>query len=411
MIHMFDVAEMTELNRKAAGADLHFASDDELLAAALGLVTARAALDAADSHVLAELEARQVCDRQLGSNTATWLAHETRADRVTLRSRVNVATRLRHPLGEVDDALSDGRITFDHARALARAASSRIVDEVAREREVWIARASDRPFRVWLHELNVWAELVDQDGPFDPNRDLARNKMSMRPLGGDGIMFKGELHGEFAIGFKQRVEARAERLWDRAKADHAACPELEIPPYDTLMALALEELTREGAAADDSTSAAPVDVTLVLNDDDPNMVTNPDGDIRLPAERLAHLLCDAQLTMLATNVLGVILNLGRSIRYANRAQRRALAHRDGGCVFPGCSARASWCDAHHVEHWEHDGPTDMCNLALLCRHHHGVTHRKAWTMVATDDDHFIWTTPEGRTLYSQRHGGRPPPGS
>ena len=407
---MFDVVEMTEQNCKAAGTDLHFVSDDDLLAAATGLVASQAAHDATLGHVLAEVEARLVCDRQFGSTTATWLADQTRADRLAIRARVNVANQLRYPLGPVDVALSDGQITFDHARALTRVATPRVIDELVDQLDDWIARAQDRPFRVWHHELKVWAELVDQDGPYDPNEDLARNKMSIRALGGDGITFTGELHGEFAAAFKQRVEARADQLWDRAKADHAECPELKIPPYNTLLALALEELTRDGAANPETAAAAPVDVTLVINDNDPDTAATPDDDITTPIEHLAHLLCDAQLATITANLVGVIVNVGRSARYANRAQRRALTLRDGGCVFPGCETRAAWCDAHHVHHWEHHGETNLCNLALLCRHHHRVTHRPGWTMTATTDEHFTWTTPEHRTLHSQRHRGRPPPG-
>ena len=407
---MFDVVEILELNRKAAGADLHFASDDELLAGAKAMVAATAMAEAAQLHLLAELDERQVCDHEFGSTTATWLAQETRADRGALAARVNMAEKLRRPFGAIDAALSDGVISVDHARAFARAANPRVAEELAAEQDVWIARAQDRPFRVWKHELEARAELLDQDGPFDPNQALARNKMSMQRSGDDGVVFRGELHGEFAIGFRQRIEARAEQLWDRAKADHAACPEIEVPPYNTLVALACEELTRHGSAAA-SGSAPPVDLTLVHRDDDPDMITTPDEDVRLPAEWLAHLLCDAQLTLLTTNVVGVLVNLGRTARLASRAQRRALAIRDGGCVFPGCSAPVRWCDAHHVHHWERGGSTDLCNMALLCRHHHGVTHRRGWSMTVTDDERFVWTTPGGQTLHSQRHGGRPPPGS
>ena len=100
--------------------------------------------------------------------------------------------------------------------------------------------------------------------------------------------------------------------------------------------------------------------------------------------------------------------MGREIRLANREQRRALAKRDGGCIFPGCDCPVGWTDAHHVIWWEHDGPTDIWNLALLCRYHHGVTHRRGWTMTAAGDDWFTWTTPSGDTLHSQRHRGRSP---
>ena len=63
--------------------------------------------------------------------------------------------------------------------------------------------------------------------------------------------------------------------------------------------------------------------------------------------------------------------------------------RDGGCVFPGCDRPVQWCAAHHVEEWDRDhGNTDLPLLALACRHHHGVTHRRGWTMVAHPDQTF-----------------------
>jgi hypothetical protein len=58
----------------------------------------------------------------------------------------------------------------------------------------------------------------------------------------------------------------------------------------------------------------------------------------------------------------------------SRAQRRALAIRDGGCVEPGCTAPPEWCDAHHKWHWAHGGPTDLANLELRCRRHHITAH-------------------------------------
>ncbi len=120
------------------------------------------------------------------------------------------------------------------------------------------------------------------------------------------------------------------------------------------------------------------------------------------------LLCDPVIAVLVIDLLGVPLDMGRKIRLVNRNQRRALNTRDGGCIFPGCDCPPSWCDAHHVIWWEHHGPTDIWNLALLCRYHHGVTHRSGWTLTAAGADWFTWTTPTGDTLHSQRHRGRSP---
>jgi hypothetical protein len=128
----------------------------------------------------------------------------------------------------------------------------------------------------------------------------------------------------------------------------------------------------------------------------------------LSIDRYRRLFCDARFYGMIVDRLGVPLDLGRRARRLNRAQRRALAHRDGGCIFPGCNRPPSQCDAHHVQEWNDGGPTDMANLALLCRYHHGVTHRHGWTMKPAGGQRFTWHTPTGRTLHSQRHRGKPP---
>nr|WP_291818478.1 HNH endonuclease signature motif containing protein [Candidatus Microthrix sp.] len=66
---------------------------------------------------------------------------------------------------------------------------------------------------------------------------------------------------------------------------------------------------------------------------------------------------------------------------------------------PGCGRPAHWCDAHHADHWDTNGTTDIENLALLCRHHHRVTHRPGWAMTRDQDTgdpneiRFRWRTP------------------
>ncbi|WP_344646564.1 HNH endonuclease signature motif containing protein, partial [Winogradskya consettensis] len=68
------------------------------------------------------------------------------------------------------------------------------------------------------------------------------------------------------------------------------------------------------------------------------------------------------------------LNAGRRRRHATGAIRRALHIRDKGCTFPGCDRPPRWTDAHHLTHWADGGPTNLDNLALLCREHHRLIH-------------------------------------
>jgi len=344
---MFDAVELAELTRKAAGADCGLATDVELGDAVGWVAVARAGLDAFEAHLLAELDVRGVCDREFGSPTLWWVTSQTRAPRAVVAARLRLGARLRFPLGLTDEALIEGRITSDHARVLADAAANpRIADDIAALQGELIDRAQSTNFRVWRHQMAVLVELLDQDGAFDPDRELARNHMNLRPHGDGSVSFSGELVGEAALSFTQLLEAETDRRWRAQRADHDECPELAVPDRSTLRALAMVDLMAKGSAGHAPTGHGPV--------------------------------------------------------------VEALAVRDGGCVWLGCDMPVGWTDAHHITPWEHGGPTDLANLALLCRHHHGVTHRTGWTMTAHADQTFTWLTPGGQTLTSQRHRGRPP---
>ncbi len=91
---------------------------------------------------------------------------------------------------------------------------------------------------------------------------------------------------------------------------------------------------------------------------------------------------------------GQPLNLGRERRLFSRAQRLALAARDGGCRWPGCERPPSWCEAHHIEHWQRDqGRTDVADGLLLCRHHHLLAHNNGWE-IERDGPRYLLVPPE-----------------
>jgi hypothetical protein len=88
------------------------------------------------------------------------------------------------------------------------------------------------------------------------------------------------------------------------------------------------------------------------------------------------------------------LDVGRASRVATPAQRRALAARDGGCLFPGCDTPPIWCEPHHwLIHWLDGGETNLDNLALLCRRHHRFVHEGGWGMSQDHQGAFIFTPP------------------
>ena len=96
----------------------------------------------------------------------------------------------------------------------------------------------------------------------------------------------------------------------------------------------------------------------------------------VPPEELARLVGDADVYTAFADADGQPLWLGRSQRSASLVQRIVLAARDGGCI--GCKSPSERCEAHHIQHWSDDGPTDFDNLAQLCPDCHHLVHDCKW---------------------------------
>ena len=406
---MFDTVGLVGSAQKAAGWDVELASDDELLDAARALEQARRALDAATAHVAAALDGRGVTDVRFGHRTAQWLATEFGLPRSDASRRVLVGRTLR-VLDQVDEALAAGTISFEHARVLTDAANPRVVHVVVGAQTELIALAGVMRFERWVAEVRGLIDLVDQDGDHDPGPERNRLRLSEAL---DGVLgLEGTLVGDVGVTLRHAVEAEADRLFRGYTHDQEVAGE-HVPGRPQLLAEALAELVRRGVAADTGrTRAEPAaDVTLIIPVDHPALggtgaprpVRDPAGR-PVPHQALDLLCCDPVFRALVVDSLGVPLDLGTAVRLGNKHQRRAAAARDGGCVFPGCDAPHSWTDLHHVIRAGPDGPTDLWNLASLCRRHHGVAHRKCWTMRTVADQWFEFVTPRGQVLASQRHG-------
>ena len=114
------------------------------------------------------------------------------------------------------------------------------------------------------------------------------------------------------------------------------------------------------------------------------LVGGVDAGTLLGPETVRRLACDGTVIPVVRAADGHILHWGRDQRYFTTAQTTALWLRDRHCTFPGCTAPATWCDAHHLRHWLDGGPTDLTNGTLLCERHHTIVHRDRLTATLTN---------------------------
>jgi len=113
-------------------------------------------------------------------------------------------------------------------------------------------------------------------------------------------------------------------------------------------------------------------------DGPPGSAVTETGDV-LPLELATALVDEAEVVRIVFDrQSGDILDLGRTRRLASYAQTLALAARDGGCTFPGCSKSPKWCQRHHIVDWARGGKTDLANLTLVCSFHHYRFARHGW---------------------------------
>jgi 5-methylcytosine-specific restriction protein A len=127
----------------------------------------------------------------------------------------------------------------------------------------------------------------------------------------------------------------------------------------------------------------------------------------LSPESVRMLACDAAVVPIVMGGAGQPLDVGRATRVVPDGLRRAVTARDRGCAHPGCDRPVSWCEIHHIEEWEHGGPTELNNLVMLCRAHHRLIHHSGWMVRIRDGlPEFIpprWIDPEQKPRRNPHH--------
>jgi hypothetical protein len=102
--------------------------------------------------------------------------------------------------------------------------------------------------------------------------------------------------------------------------------------------------------------------------------------------------CDCSITRILMQD-SVVIDVGRAERTIKGPRRRALIARDQHCQWPGCERPASWCDGHHLVHWNRGGGGEIENQVLLCHRHHWLVHEGEWQLVKTEDGRLMAIAP------------------
>ncbi len=337
------------------------ASSEQLLQRIRSTIRVRNQAAAIRAEAISELR------RRAGLEVAeTVLREEGLLGRRKARAEVETARELEE-LPKTREGFQKGDISPDNARILAGANQRGTINED----ELLDDAKSQSPDKfagtVRKHEQ----QRSQDDGVSKLEHQRSRRFAKITTDQDDGMTV---LYGRFDPITGARVETAVSQmmneLWHKEDpTDRASAGQR--------MADALAELvTREGNGRSQGVRL------LVIADYDAvsGQLGNPglENGTPLPVGALRHLACDAQILPAIFSGPSIPLDLGRARRTASGSQRAALVARDKHCV--GCGAKASWCQAHHIVHWQDGGPTDLDNLCLLCSRCHHKVHDQDWTV-------------------------------
>jgi hypothetical protein len=372
---VFD-AWLTDLQTLSVGG----LSRRELCDAAAAAGRVRSALEAFDARVGAAIS--RLDDGGPGASVmfrGASRCSQREADRRARRSEALVQ------MPSAASALAAGKITAEHVDTLAKAAEA--ISPEAVEASGLVRTATQRPADLLGADVRRWTRQHQTQESLE--------KAQKRKFGARRCFFKDTEEGMLAMyaefdpiagaRVRARVEDRADQLF---YADGGRNRDRDDRTPEQRRADALAELltSSEPAVASEAKipRRAPVRGQLLV-------IAQADGTAEItgvgpiPASVLAGLACTSELFGLVFSTDGQPLWHGTAVRLADDNQWRALIARDGGCVV--CDAHPSKCEAHHVVFAGRPayGPTNIDNMALVCRHDHHLIHDQGYVLERRPD--------------------------
>ncbi|GAB4062676.1 hypothetical protein GCM10028777_03140 [Angustibacter speluncae] len=387
-------------------------TDAELHEAIVDVTTQEARLAAQKARLLRESVSRE--------------APDTRGRRGAVTKAV-LTDRCRVRPGRAQADLANAAVTCPQTGDLRGLGGAWAAGAVSREHVDVARRCLDRIPRQVVRERRdeVDAELTTRAGAWDPQTadKLAQHLLDrLLPDGADRfdehahgrrhlgvvtdstgmVLVSGQLDAAGGLTFTAILDAIAEQ--DRHDLRAGGDPDVRTRGQrraDALVTMAELAGAQLRLPQPDGVKTA-VPRVVVHVDADQQTATTTTGQQVSPGT-LARLVCDAILEKVTLSS-GRVVAMETLGRLATPHQRAALAARDGGCVWPGCTAPPSLCEAHHVIWWSRGGPTTIDNLALLCSRHHTRIHAQpehGWQLLERD----------GRPVFRPPHHHGHPPGT
>ncbi len=287
-------------------------------------------------------------------------------------------------------ALDDAAITPGHVDAVTRATKG-LDDDDQRAKllnrvDSMIDVASAATVEEFRRRLALEVKNIQRD---DGMARLERERRATRLrtwVDAEGMWrFDGRFDPVTGVALAARLDAAVQALFAEAVPD--TCPSDPIEKQHHLRALAFARLLSEGSNGIGRPGRP--EYVVVIDTSRPDGAGGPVLDWGLPVEIPARVLAemwgsgDVQAVVIRNGVVLYApgeLDLGRSTRLANRAQRRALRAMYSRCAIPRCSVHYDRCKLHHIVWWRHGGRTDLANLIPLCTNHHTKVHYDGWTL-------------------------------
>ena len=366
---------------------------------ALLLVHARLeSVTAAIGHLIVrDADVRDLAGSVGMKSTRRWLATKLTLTPAEAKARVQTADMLSRKAKGTAAALLEGRVNSTQVRAIAKGLGQ--VESLASADEFAEAEAFFLTEGIGLHAGHI-ARLADHlQETLDPDGDEPKDKaqrsrgVTITDVGGGQYRIRGILTAECAALVKAATDPlAAPKPAVRGPDGETREKDTRTPAQRTHDAIAdvFRQYLRHGDTGTSHGVSPHLSVTATIaayKGDSGHPFGRTATGQDLDQATLRRLACDAGMTPILLDALGIPLDVGRERRTVTPAIWKALVARDVGCIGEGCTRPASWCEAHHFPPWEEGGITSVDTCALVCSDEHYLAHHEGWEIRLGADGH------------------------